>query len=75
MQHPGVPGSLAGSGDTKQGRELELPLVSPGSVAALAASPAALGKSSGWLAVKDYLCPRLHRCDHRRQLAQPGGPR
>lgn len=75
MLHPGAPGSLACSGDAKQRQELELPLVSLGSAVALGASPAVLEKSSGWLAVKGYLCPHLHRFDHRRQLAQHGGPR
>lgn len=77
VQPPGVPGSLVGSGGAKQGQGLGLgPLpAAPCSAVAVGASPAVLEKSSGWLAVRGYLCPHQHRCDHRTQLAQHGGPR
>lgn len=75
MQYPGVPGSLVGSGDAEQVQELGPLLVAPCSAVALRASPAVLERSNDWLAVKGYLYPHLHRCDHRKQPAQHGGPR
>lgn len=75
VQYPGAPGSLVGSGGARQVQELGPLLVAPYSAVALRASPAVLEKNSGWPAVKDYLYPHLHRCGHRRQPAQHGGPR
>lgn len=75
VQHPGVPGSLVGSEDAKQGQGPGPLLVALCSAVALRASPTVLERSSDWLAVKGYLCPHLRRCDRRRQLAQHGGPR
>lgn len=72
-RHPGVPGNPADSGDEEWGQGR--PPVAHGSAAAGGAGPAVLERSSGWLAAKGCLWPLRHRRDHRRRLAQRGGPR
>ena len=69
----GVPGNLDGSRDAGLGRGP--PPAALGSAAAAGASPAVLGKSSGWWAATGCRCPRQHRYDRKRQPARHGGPR
>lgn len=72
-RHLGVPGNPAGSKDAGPGRGP--PPAALGSAAAAGASPAVLGRSSGWWAATGCQCPRQHRCDRKRQPARHGGPR